>query len=282
MKKKKYLLLVLVMLVVLTGCGTAQGDLATGFDGFSWSSLTYIFSWIIVKTSLIFGNNIVYGLIVITVILRLAMVPMYKKQIKSQEETKKIQPELKKLQAKYKGKEDKESKQKMAMAQQELYKKHGINPFAGCLPMLVQMPLLFVFYGAIQNLFVYTDKGLMNAGEGVSAGAYITDETLSTVIPIFGDMAGRSIFFVILAGLLMFASSKLTMAGQDSDAPGSAMMKNMMYLSPLMIVFVGFSLPGALAIYWTIGSLFTLIQTFVYKKHDIIEQREKRKLKNKK
>lgn len=92
----------------------------------------------------VFGNNIVLAIVALTVIIRLATSPLLLQQQKSTEGMQLLQPQLKKLQEKYKG-----DRERIAAAQMELYKEYKINPLSGCLPLLIQLPILFALYGAI-------------------------------------------------------------------------------------------------------------------------------------
>lgn len=96
-----------------------------------------------------------FSIIVFTIITRLLMLPLAFKQQKSMKETQLIQPELKKIQDKYKGKKDQESQQKMQAETAALYQKHGVNPLGGCLPVLIQMPIIFSLFQVLRNIPAY-------------------------------------------------------------------------------------------------------------------------------
>lgn len=273
MKQKKLFLLVIPMLLLLSGCGVQEGNLVSGFGQGFWSNFVFIFSWLMVQASLILANNLVFGLIAVTLIVRIAMLPLFKKQIDSSVKMADVQPDLKKLQEKYAGKKDPESKQKLAQETQALYSRHGVNPLAGCWPMLVQMPLLFVFYGAIQNLFIFTD-----GSTGQHAGYLYTSTPLSTTLPLFGDMGEPAIFFAVLAALTTYFSTKVSTLGQDQSGSAAQTMKMMTYFMPIMILFFGITLPGAMAIYWTVGNFVTIAQTLYFKRHIIRQHRDLKKM----
>lgn len=95
------------------------------------------------------------SIIVFTLIVRSLMLPLAFKQQKSMKEMQKIQPELKKIQEKYKNKKDPESQQKYQMEMNKLYQEHGVNPLGGCLPMLVQLPIMFALFQVLRNLPAY-------------------------------------------------------------------------------------------------------------------------------
>ena len=89
---------------------------------------------------------IAWSIVVLTLIVRAILIPLYRKQLVSQRRMQLIQPELKEIQKRFKG-----DQVKSRLAQQELFKERGINPLAGCLPLLLQLPLLFIMYSVIQN-----------------------------------------------------------------------------------------------------------------------------------
>ncbi len=270
MAKKKYLLLLLPLLVLLSGCGTSPDQL-TGPDtpGF-WENINAFFSMLIVQAGLLANNNIVWGLIIVTLAVRIAMIPLYKAQIQSQVKMNVVQPEVKKIQEKYAGKSDQESKMKMNQEIQAMYKRHGVNPLAGCVPSLIQLPLLFVFYGAIENLLVYKV-------DGQTAIHLFTDETMSMHFLIW-DNLGEPVFAIaIIAALTTYFATVVSSLGSE-QAANSDMMKGMKVIMPLMILMLGFTLPGALAVYWTIGNLITIVQTLILRRDDIQRVRAKKKI----
>lgn len=262
---KKLMSLMIPLLVLLSGCGTSPDQL-TGPDtpGF-WEGINKIFCELIIHAGRVAGNNIIWGLIIVTIILRVLMIPLFRSQIKSSAAMNKVQPEIKKIQAKYEGKTDQASKTKMAQETQAVYARHGVNPLAGCLPSLIQMPLLFVFYGAIQNLLVYNALPLFNA-EDMSSSFLIWNDLGEAVIPI-----------AVVAAITTYFSTVVSTLGSE-QAAGSDMMKSMKIVMPLMILFFGFTMPGALSVYWTVGNIVTILQTLVLKREDIKRVNDKKKL----
>lgn len=116
-------------------------------------------------------------IIVFTILVRVLMLPLAIKQQKSQQEMQRIQPELKKLQDKYKDKKDQATQQKYQQEMQELYKEHGVNPFGGCLPILVQMPIIFSLFAVLRNIPAYITSikdvylGIIGSVQGVEGFA---------------------------------------------------------------------------------------------------------------
>lgn len=98
------------------------------------------------------------SIIVFTLVVRTLMLPLAFKQQKSMKEMAKIQPELKKIQDKYKDKKDQESQQKYQMEMSQLYQEHGVNPFGGCLPLLIQFPIIMALFQVLRNIPAYISK----------------------------------------------------------------------------------------------------------------------------
>ena len=120
---------------------------------FAWA-ISYVWVWIhdlLVLLGMSSGSGIawVLSIVLLTILVRIAIIPLFLKQIRSSRAMQAIQPEMRKIQEKYKGKKDQVSRQKMMEETQALQRKHKVSPFASCLPMLVQMPVLFGMYRAI-------------------------------------------------------------------------------------------------------------------------------------
>lgn len=272
--KNKYrvLLLMLPLVLVLSGCGVP--DAITQDPSGIWDWIVYILALMIVKLGHLFGENIGWGLVFSTLIVRCAMIPLYRTQIKSTESMNAMQPEMKKVQDKYKNvaKDDKEGQMKMQQEMSALYKRHGVNPLAGCLPLLIQMPILFAYYDAIRGLLIngrYMDpvmpdaQGLINLGGGDMSTIFLGFELADTVI-----------FFAILAGLTTWFSTKLSMMGTPkTEGTASDITRSMLVVMPIMIFVMGLSLPGALSIYWVVGNIVTIGQTAFFKRDKIFNSR---------
>ncbi len=269
-KQHRLLLLMMPLVVMLSGCGS-PAPITTEPSGL-WDWMVYILAQLIVQLGHIFGENIGWGLVFATLIVRIAMIPLYRKQIKSTEAMNKVQPEMKKIQDKYKNvaKDDKEAQMRQQQEMSALYQRHGVNPLAGCLPLLIQMPILFAFYDAIQGLLIngtYTNEavnqGLINLGGGAMSSS------------LFGfELGERVILFAILAGATTWLSTKLSMAGTETPK-GTAgdVSKTMLTVMPIMIFVMGLSLPGALSIYWLVGNLVTIAQTAYFKRDKLFNSR---------
>jgi len=202
------------------------------------------------------------ALIVLTILLRLALFPLSQKSIKSQKELSEIQPEIKKLQQQYK-----DDKQKQAQALMDLYKEKKVNPMSGCLPLLIQLPILIALYQVCLNVF---------KPDAFSA-LYSFVHNPGHVNPMFLgliDLAKRNIPLAVLAGLAQFWQTKMILPKVEKNKPknktggmaeqmSGMMNQQMLYFMPVLTVIIGFSLPGGLPLYWLVTTLLTVGQQYL-------------------
>lgn len=229
-----------------------------------------ILNFLLIIVGFIPGNELWIGIVLVTVIIRLFLYPLSHKALKSQRELTRLQPEIKKLQEQYK-----DDKQKQSLAVMELYKEKGINPFAGCLPFLIQLPIIIGMYRVfLVELRGDALKGLIypfvNVPENINASLF----GLGSVTEI-GQL---SLVFGILAGFAQFTLSKLTLAQKEKtglpkktknkNAPDfqNIMGKQMTYVLPLVTIFIAKSFPAGLALYWFVTTLFSIGQQYVINK----------------
>lgn len=156
----------------------------------------------------------VISIVLLTIIVRILILPLFLKQIKSSRAMQAIQPEVKLLQEKYKGKTDQASRVKQSEETQALYKKYGVSPFASCLPLLVQLPILFAMYRAIYAVKDLAAGTYTYAGIEADRLGPITQELASSIngstvfgVPLShtitsGDGIAAIIVFVILIGAI--------------------------------------------------------------------------------
>ncbi len=199
-----------------------------GMFGFIGKPLLYILNWLYS----IFGN---YGvaIIVLTILIRIVFYPLSFKSYKSMREMAKLQPKLKELQAKYKGKPDQLNKATM-----ELYKKHKVNPFGGCLPIVVQIPVFFALYNVLLNAIELRGAPFM---------LWITD--LSSKDPYY--------VLPIIMGLTMYIQQKLT------PASGDPTQQKIMMFMPIVFTLMFMGFPSGLVLYWTTNNILTLLQQLI-------------------
>ncbi len=194
--------------------------------------------------TLIPNNNLSYGLtiIIFTVIIRLILLPLSVKQLKSTAKMGAIQPEMKKVQAKYKSDPQKAQQEVM-----KLYKENGVNPMGGCLPMLIQMPILFALYAVFQNL------NMQGAG-------FLWMKDLTKADPIY--------ILPILSTVTTYFSSKL-MQPPSADGAQSKQSSTMYTGMAIFMGFMSLKFKGALVLYWVINNIVQIVQTLVINKVEL-------------
>lgn len=247
MKKKIVLMLAFAAITFfLAGCGDFKEPIYADTEGF-WSR--YIV-WPIVSLVTIFKNwlgTYALSIIAVTILIRVVLLPLMIQQVKNTKKMQAVQPELQALKEKYKSK-DAVTQQKYQEEMQRIILEREINPAAGCLPVLVQMPIIIGLYHAISR---------MNATPEIELGTFIGFQ-----------LAEPSIILAILAGLMQFVVLR---TGPAMDNP---QMKMMMYIMPFMIIGIGMILPAAIALYWIVGNIFMFVQNiFMYKPFQKEEQR---------
>ncbi|KKS26133.1 MAG: Sporulation associated-membrane protein [Parcubacteria group bacterium GW2011_GWA2_42_11] len=196
------------------------------------------------------------AIILLTLLIRILLYPLNQKAIRSQKKLTELQPQIKELQAKFKT-----DKVKQSQALMELYKKEGINPASGCLPLLLQFPILIAMYQVFLKVLKPESLGAL----------YLFVSRPETINPMFlglVDLSKSNYIMAIMAGLLTFWQSKMMMGSQSNkNSTGgdfSAMMsKQMLYIMPLMTIFIAWKLPAGLALYWVATTAFGIIQQYL-------------------
>jgi len=191
-----------------------------------------------------------YGLVIIifSILIKIILHPLTKKSYQSMSEMQFVQPEMAKLREKYKS-----DPQRLNREMMKLYKEHGINPLGGCLPTLLQMPLLFA-------LFIVFRSTIQLRGEPFML--WITDLSRPDALFLGGitlPLIGQSIHVLpFLMGATMIWQSKMTMTDPKQKA--------MIYLMPVFMIFIFYSLPSGLNLYYAIFNLLSMAQTHMIKK----------------
>ncbi len=224
---------------------------------------------------------IAWAIVVLTLIVRAVLIPLYRKQLVSQRRMQLLQPEIKEIQKRFKG-----DSMKARLAQQELFKERGINPLAGCLPLLLQLPLLFIMYSVIQNGLTNQDPSAMLNVFGLQVvdvqctnivGGVVdaTKPCIDSLVPILGNIAlpqafltifgfGLS-FLAIASALLQLVQSRMLLppADPDNTDPNIRIQRQTMLFLPLISVVYGGFLPAGLFIYWIVATIFSIVQQYL-------------------
>lgn len=176
-----------------------------------------------------------YGLsiLVVTIIIRCLILPLTLKQYRSSKKMQALQPDLKKLKEKYKDDTKKQQEETM-----KLFQQHGVNPLAGCFPLLVQMPVLIALYHAIMR------------------NEHITSHTF-----LWLELGAKDPYFIL--PLLAAATTYIQQKMMSATMP--AQMKALMVIFPVLIFVMAMNFASALPLYWVFSNLFTIVQTyFIY------------------
>jgi YidC/Oxa1 family membrane protein insertase len=196
------------------------------------------------------------AIILLTVIIKLALWPLSRKAIKSQLELQEIQPKLEELKKKYA-----DNQVELGTATMNLYKEYHINPFASCLPLLIQIPFLFAVFRVLR-------KGLL---PDLNLVYFFMPQPQNFHMMSLGfmDLGQPIIYLAILAGVAQFVQSKMMLPKKANNKEKTEekmtdiMNKQMVYMFPVVTVIMGVTLPGGLTLYWFMFTLMTVIQQLI-------------------
>jgi len=195
-----------------------------------------------------FTHSLGWSLVLFALIVKLVLWPLSQMQFKSMAEMQRVAPQVKALQAKFKGDPQRLNQETMA-----LYKEHGVNPMAGCLPLLIQLPVLFSLYQAIMdpNLEKFKTEGWLWIGSGLNHLApHVVAGSLKDPDMILLALYVVSMYFSVRYGTVT-----------PSDPQQAQQQKIMAFISPVMIAFIGRGWPSALIIYWFSFNMFSMAQS---------------------
>ena len=202
-----------------------------------------------------------FGIIILlmTLFIKIVVLPFTYKSYSSSAKMQAIKPEIDKLNEKYPKEEDALKKQQAMM---DIYKRAGINPMGGCLPMLLQFPILWAMFRFFPASIELRQQSFLWADD---LSAYDSIIDFGMRIPLIGDHIS---LFALLMALSMFFYSKISMQGQMSgNDPNTASMRFMsVYMMPIMMFFICNSLSSGLSYYYLLSNLITMLETFIIKK----------------
>jgi YidC/Oxa1 family membrane protein insertase len=216
-----------------------------------------------------------YGLaiILLTVLIKVILLPLTIKQTKSMIAMQKIQPEIKKLQEKYK-----DDKEKLSQEMMKFYKEHNVSLFSGCLPLLLQLPVFFALYIVIRKYLLTPPTLLLGntltvlpgytGGVALKSAGFLWMESLADTTRI----ADPTFILVILLAASTWYSQKQIMTDPRQ--------KNMMIIMPLVSAFIGLSLPAGVVLYWVVTNVLQILQQFgmeAYEKRHPSKEEPKKK-----
>lgn len=249
MKKFYTVLIILFVSVFLGGCQSLTSD-----GSLFQSTFVNPFTWLIHVFAGLTGGSFGLAIILITVLIRLILMPLMLKQYKNQQHMKEkmelLKPEMDQIQKKLKATKDPAEQKKLQQEMMGLYQKHGVNPLSvGCLPMLIQMPILMGLYYAIRG------------SSEIAAHSFL-----------WFNLGHSDIMITAAAGLIYYLQFKVSMSNMTADQ--RKQMKFMGLMSPIMIVMFSLNAPSALPLYWTVGGLFLITQTLLARRIYGVKQTE--------
>ena len=213
----------------------------------------------------------VASIVGLVLVVRAALIPLFVKQIRSQRAMYVLQPDLQKIQKKYKGKADRDSREKMAKEQMALYKKHGSSPFASCLPLLAQMPVFFSLFTTLQEaqskkpgVGLLTQELSESFARSKFLGASLS-ETYITATSISVQIIA-AVMIVLMTGSQFITQKQIMAKNQNPDVQNSQFaqtQKIMLYAFPVIFLISGISFPLGVLIYWLVSNFWTMGQQFV-------------------
>ncbi|HEY6795439.1 MAG TPA: membrane protein insertase YidC [Kineosporiaceae bacterium] len=240
--------------------------------------LEYCVAWIMVAfhsllsaVGLPAGSGWTWGLSIVglVIVIRILLIPLFVKQIKASRGMQLIQPEMKKIQEKYKGKTDTASRQAMTQETMALYKETGTNPFASCMPILLQSPIFFALFRVLNGIPNHQTIGPLDSKLVQQAdSASIFGAPLSDTFMHANTTATRVLTVVLI--VLMSATTFTTqrqlmmknMPASALDNPFAQQQKILLYVLPLIFAVSGVNFPIGVLIYWLVTNIWSMGQQF--------------------
>lgn len=244
-KRLLAVLALITLAVVLTGCaaqGTNGHVAPVSHNSGNWWDrwIVYYMSAFILWLAKLMGNSYGWAIIVFTIIIRVILLPLNAISIRSTTKMQGIQPQINELRKKYPGR-DTESRTLLQQETNKLYKEAGVNPYTGCLPVLIQLPVMYALYGAI-----------------------LRTPQLQTGRFLWMDLSKPDPYYImpILAMVFTFLSTYISQLATPKSAQ-NGMTKVMTYGMAIMVGVMALNFPSAITLYWVISNLSQAVQTFI-------------------
>jgi YidC/Oxa1 family membrane protein insertase len=246
-----------------------------------WSLFRWISTCVIIPVFNFLSKYIAsYGIIILllTIIIKLVILPFTFKSYMSSAKMRVLRPQIEEINARIPAEKAMERQQ----ATMALYQKVGVSPMSGCLPMLFQMPILFAMFSFFPTAFELRGQSFLWADDLSSYDAILSwDMYIPLITPFFGNHIS---LFCLLMTVTNIIYTKINMANTGAaDQPGAGMMKWMMYLMPIMFMFMFNNYASGLSYYYFVSLLITIIQTYLFRlfvdDKKVLAQLEKNKAK---
>jgi YidC/Oxa1 family membrane protein insertase len=190
-------------------------------------------------------------IILLTVLVRLALLPSFHKSLKHQKALQDLQPKMNEIRETHK-----DDKEKQAKALMELYAAHKVNPLSSCLPLLIQLPILIALYQVfIQSLNGQNLEGIYSF--------IVRPEQIDPMFLNFINLKDKNVWMPAIAAVLQYFQGRLSMPKtQATDSMSKMMSYQMMYMFPILTLFIGLQFPAGLTLYWIVTTLFGIAQQY--------------------
>jgi YidC/Oxa1 family membrane protein insertase len=226
-----------------------------------WNAIVYkpLYNALILLIGILPGNSVGGAIILLTLFVKIVLYPLTGKSIKAQRQMRELEPDLKRIRDAHK-----DDRQKQAKLTMELYQQHKVTPLSGCLPILVQIPVIIGLYWVFLKGLDVVDTSILYSFVSVPA-------SLDMHFLMF-DLTQKSIILALLAGVTQFIQTHISLGKQPPLPPPSAekasfqedfarsMQVQMRYILPVMIGFIAYTTAGAVALYWATSNILSIIQ----------------------
>jgi len=230
-----------------------------------WNAVVYqpLYNVLVFLVFILPGNSVGGAIVLLTFLVKLALYPASAKAIRAQRAMRELEPEIRAIKEKY-GKD----RQEVAMKTMELYKERKVTPFSGCLPLLIQIPVILALYWIFWKGLVL-DPSLMY-------GFIPSPSNLDLHFLMF-DLSAKSALLAFLAGMSQYIQADISLGKQEFPKRDPAkpsfqedftrsMQLQMRYVFPVMISIFAYSLPSAVALYWTTSNILGIAQEYLLKR----------------
>ncbi|ROP34715.1 membrane protein insertase YidC [Pseudokineococcus lusitanus] len=214
------------------------------------------------------------SIVSLVVVIRIVLIPLFVKQIKASRGMQLVAPEVKRIQAKYKNKKDPASRQKMTEETMAAYKKAGTNPFASCLPILLQMPIFFALFQVLNGLSAIATGAREPIGRMTQEVAAQAEASTLLGAPLSSTFLGSddvttkvvTVLLIVLMSATTFTTQRQlmmkNMPASMADNPMAQQQKILLYVLPLVFAVTGVNFPIGVLLYWLTTNLWSMGQQF--------------------
>src|SRR3989344_1802886 len=233
-----------------------------------WNSLVYVplYNFLILLIGVLPGHSVGGAIVVLTILVKIVLYPLTGKSIRAQRAMRELEPELKRIREEHKDDRQKQSKKTI-----ELYQARGVSPFSGCLPILIQMPIIIGLYWVFW-------KGL-SVVDGEMLYEFVRSPGTLDMHFLFFDLAEKSVILAVLAGVSQYIQTSISLGKQQTvgnfSKDGKAtfqedfarsMQVQMRYILPVMIGFFAYGTSAAVALYWTTSNILSIVQELLMRR----------------